>query len=143
MAATRKCSQCGGKLPPPKGSGRPRTKCETCSPTRVRDIKRRAPHRLAEVVTLEVPTELAKTDDRVSLYATTHARLAKADLLEDPAGIAALILAEQLDLRSDSGASLAALARQHSLSLTEALSHAKVEADPVERLLRSVAEKTS
>ena len=128
----RKCSTCPAELPPQQGPGRPRTQCKDCAP-----VRRKKP--LAPVADLPAAT----TTDRVSLYASTLARLTTAELTEDPSGIAALILAEQLDLRSDSGASLAALARQHSLSLAEAMSHAKVEADPVERLLRSVAEKSS
>lgn len=135
--ASSKCSQCGGKLPPPRGSGRPRTKCETCSPPRARDVRRRTPHKLAAVEPISAPAPSVG----LSLYATTRAKLEAADLLDDPSGTAALILAEQLDLRSDSGASLAALARQHGASLADALSRAKVEADPVERLLRVVSDK--
>lgn len=77
----------------------------------------------------------------VSLYATTRAKLVELDMLEDPAGVTALILAQQIDRRNDSGASLAALARQHATCLADVLRRATIVDDPLDELARRRDEK--
>jgi len=71
-----------------------------------------------------------------SMYEATLARLRSADLVDDPAGVAALILASQIDQRADSGASLAAMAKQHASSMADAMSRAAVADDPLDELAR-------
>jgi len=133
----RNCTGCGSKLSPPKGAGRPRTKCESCSPPRKRDIARRAPHKLALA---ELPAPLDQESE--TLESSTRAALTGAKLADDPAGIAALVLARRIDSGSlDTGAGLAALVREHRAALSDAMSRATVEADPLERLRLVVADK--
>lgn len=135
----RSCSACGSPIPPQKGGGRPRTKCETCSPPRKRDLKRRAPHKLV-VVDTEPEAEAPAAGD---VESTTRAKLEAAELLDDPSGMAAIALARRID-RSvlDTGAGVAALVREHRAALADAMTRGKVAADPLERLRLVVAEKT-
>ena len=135
----RSCSACGSPIPPQKGGGRPRTKCEKCSPPRKRDLKRRAPHKLV-VVDAEPEAEAPAGGD---VESTTRAQLERAELLDDPSGMAAIALARRID-RSvlDTGAGVAALVREHRAALADAMTRGRVAADPLERLRLVVAEKT-
>ena len=140
----RSCSACGSPIPPQKGGGRPRTKCETCSPPRTRDLSRRAPHKL---VVVEDPEPESPGDGGVpagAVEATTRARLEKAELLDDPSAMVAVKLAQRIDRGTlDTGAGVAALVREHRAALADAMSRAKVAADPLERLRLVVSEKTA
>lgn len=139
----RSCSACGSPIPPQKGGGRPRTKCETCSPPRKRDLRRRAPHKLVVVDAPEPTPEDDRPIAHGGVYAATLAKLEAAELLDDPSGMAALALARRID-RSvlDTGAGVAALVREHRAALADAMTRGKVAADPLERLRLVVAEKT-
>jgi hypothetical protein len=77
----------------------------------------------------------------VSLYQVTWSKLEDAGLLDDPSGVAALLLAAQIDRGQDSGSSMAALAKQHAQSFDEALSRRVFVDDPIRRIQLRVAEK--
>lgn len=124
------CASCGVELPVPKGSGRPRTKCESCSPTRERDTRRRAPHKLAEVAPLEPPRKSG------GLLEATRAQLEAAGRLDTIAGQAALVLAEQLVSGQHSGAGYAALVKELRATIAEALDGAAVVDDPLDEIKR-------
>lgn len=69
-----------------------------------------------------------------SLTSVTTAELERAGRLDTTAGVAALILAARLDAETtDTGSSVAALVREHRVTLTEALRGAAL-ADPVDEL---------
>jgi hypothetical protein len=110
----RTCAGCGVALPPP-GQGRPRSKCEDCSPRRKRDARRRG---VAQVTAL--PTQEA-AEAPVGVYAATLAALNECERANSPAGAAALAVAHRLDAGQDSGASVAALAKTLPGLLAEAL----------------------
>lgn len=125
----RLCVSCGAPLPAPKSSGRPRTKCESCSPARARDARRRAPHKLAEVAPLESsPTRPS------GLLGATRRQLEDAGRLDSIAGQAALVLAEQLVNGQHSGAGYAALVRELRATIAEALDGAAVANDPLDEI---------
>ncbi len=146
MAANRKCATCGGPIGPQKGGGRPRTKCEKCSPPRTRDLKRRAPHKL---VVVDGAADEASADEPRGAWVgeveeATRAKLEAADLLDDPSAMVAVKLAQRIDRGTlDTGAGVAALVREHRAALADAMSRAKVAADPLERLRLVVSEKTA
>lgn len=71
----------------------------------------------------------------------TKARLVKVDRLETPLGQAALVLAQRIDAGRDTGAGLAALVKQHQLSLEAATANLTVADDPVDRLRLVVGER--
>lgn len=126
----RQCAGCGAELPLPKSSGRPRTKCETCSPTRARDARRRAPQKLAGVTSIDLPQHPP------SLVDATRAQLEAAGRLDSVAGQAALILAAQLVGGQHSGAGFAALAKGLREAMGEAMDGAAVADDPLDELKR-------
>lgn len=135
MVAARSCSVCGKPLPPIVGQGRPRTKCVTCSPVRKSNAAR-TPHKARELpapIVPEVPVG--------SLLTATRARLEALGLLDDPSGVAAMALAQRVDAGADSGASMAALVRQHAASMADAAGHAAVADDPLDELARRRDEK--
>jgi hypothetical protein len=99
-----------------------------------------SPVALAQVVNMQSPTVVDDQVD-VSLYRSTRARLEDAGLLDDPSGVAALLLAAQIDRAQDSGSSMAALAKQHAASLDEALSRRVIADDPIRRIQLRVLEK--
>lgn len=141
---TRSCASCGAPIPPQKGGGRPRTKCEKCSPTRRRDLKRRAPHKLVALDAPEEPDAEVPASSVGDVTAATLKKLDAADLLDDPSGLAALALARRIDRSMlDTGAGVAALVREHRAALADAMSRAKVAADPLERLRLVVSEKSA
>jgi hypothetical protein len=98
------------------------------------------PIALASVLNL-APQPVVDQGEQPSLYKATHAQLEGAGLLEDPSGVAALLLAAQIDRAQDSGSSMAALAKQHAASLDEALTRRIVADDPIRRIQLRVAEK--
>ena len=128
----RTCTDCGAPLPAPHSSGRPRTKCEACSPTRARDTRRRAPHKLApaDLVTLPAPSVQA------GIVEATTRTLAEAGRLDSVAGQTALLLAQQLATGAHSGAGYAALAKQLLAAMDAACEGAVVAQDPVDELRR-------
>lgn len=136
MASSKTCRQCGDPLPPNKGRGRPRTRCEACAPSPLKVV------RSPKAAEPDAQPAARVTGSGLSLYAATRAKLEENGLLEDPSGVAAMILAEQLDLRDDTGSSLAALARTHAQLVAEAMTRRRSEADPVDRILHAVAEKS-
>ncbi|MBK8772691.1 MAG: hypothetical protein IPM06_20000 [Rhizobiales bacterium] len=88
----------------------------------------------------ELPAPIDQEQE--TLESSTRAALAGAKLTDDPAGIAALVLARRIDSGAlDTGAGLAALVREHRAALGDAMSRATVEADPLERLRLVVADK--
>jgi hypothetical protein len=91
--------------------------------------------RTAKVV--ELPAEPASEPAPVvgSVAAATLAELDHAGRLETAVGQAALALARRIDhAGAETGASLAALARQHLATLAEAVKNAKQAADPLDEL---------
>lgn len=65
-----------------------------------------------------------------------RAELAELDRQDTPLGRTALALAARLDAGQDSGASMAALAKQLRETLSAATDGAKVAADPLDELRR-------
>lgn len=116
-----KCEACGA---PTSGT---RKFCDDleCKRERARDRKRKQRGQV-----IEFPT-----DDRGSVYRTTHAELVRADRLDTPLGQAALVLAQRLDAGAkDTGSSAAAVAREFKATLEEALRDVESEADAVDDL---------
>ena len=130
----RLCSECGGPLPPPT-QGRPRTKCETCSPPRLRDVKRRAPHKLG-------PLPDAPSAPVAGVYDAVLAELTDADRVQTVAGQRALFLAARMESNIDSGASMAALDRQLGAAVAEAVKNAKRASDPLDEIRRRREERS-
>lgn len=116
-------------LAPQQGPGRPRTKCEACSPPRLRDVRRRAPHKLAAA-------PAAPSGAVVGVTAATLAKVRDACVEDDPAAQAALVLAARIDAGADSGASIAAMVKQLHATMAVALEHAELAADPIDELRR-------
>lgn len=122
----RTCAQCGVTLPTPV-RGRPRTKCMSCSPPRERDKRRRA-----DVVPITPDAPPDEPDGPVTR--STLDVLTRAERVTTPSGQVALALARRIDKAADSGSSLAALARQLSETMTEALVGVVLEPDKVDEL---------
>lgn len=80
----RACAQCGVKLNFPDRPGRPRTKCEDCSPRRKRDERRRAP----KVVALPDPPPVDELPDLEAVASLMAQRLASPET--PPSAVAAL-----------------------------------------------------
>lgn len=82
------------------------------------------------------PMSAAEGDTPVSgaVASTTLEQLRSLGKLEDPLGAVALVLAAQIDSRDDTGASMAALARELRATLTEVTRGASAVADPVDEL---------
>ena len=116
---TRNCNACGNAYEARRPSSKYcSTKCRQRG-NRVGD----APIALADEHTVDG-----------SLTAATRAELTSANRLDTTAGVAAMILAARLDARTtDTGSSVAALVREHRVTMTEALRGA-VLADPMDEL---------
>lgn len=82
------------------------------------------------MVELPAPSEPAP----LSVYATTLACLTAGEMLADPQAVALLALARKIDDGQESGAGMAALARQHAAGLDAVLGRAKVADDPLDEL---------
>lgn len=79
-----------------------------------------------------------------AVYAATLATLTKSDLLDDPIAQTALVLARRIDRPgAETGAGLRSLVMEHRAALADAMSRAKVAADPLERLRLVVSEKSA
>ncbi len=137
---------CGRTLPPPgPGGGRPRTKCEVCSPTRPRkasDAPRNRPEP-APIVPVLLPQDPGR--DRFgpdpidgtlvpeSVFAATLGQLAAADRAHTAAGATALALARQLDAGLPTAA---AVANALLKAMDVALAGAKPAEDALDELQR-------
>ena len=106
---------CGSPLPPRSGRGAQRKKCLTCSPSRARKVT-------------ELPPPVsAGTADAV------RAELEAAGRSDTSLGRAAVVLAERVDSGQDAGSGLAALVKQLSVTLGEAL-EGSAAASPLDEL---------
>lgn len=74
----------------------------------------------------------ARTPKKVTK--ATYAELERAGRLESPLGQQALVLAARVDAATDSGAALAAVAKELRTTLAEVLRQAPGVADPVDEL---------
>lgn len=117
---TKSCAKCGGPLPVQTGRGRRRTKCESCSPSRV-----------AKPKTTARPTAPSSAD---GLLAATRAELDAAGRAGSHAGQAALLLAERVEFGENSGSAVAQMVRQLHDTMTRALADVVAEVDPVDEL---------
>lgn len=117
---SKACAKCGGPLPVQTGRGRRRTKCESCSPSRVASPK-----------TTTRPKVPASTK---GLLAATRAELEAAGRESSHAGQAALLIAERVEFGENSGSAVAQMVRQLHDTMTRALADVTVEADPVDEL---------
>lgn len=118
------CKMCGAPLPLPSGRGRPRTKCESCSPS----VRRRP-------VT-------ARPVDGVTpggVLAATRADLVAAGVDSTHLGQAALHLAAAIDSGDEHGAGLAALVKQWRDTMRVALPTDQADADPIQALRDELA----
>jgi glycerate-2-kinase len=78
---------------------------------------------------------IVAVDNPESILATTRAQLEAAGRVDTPSGQVALLLAARLDANvRESGMGIAAIVREHSRTLAEALKNAKQAADPVDEL---------
>lgn len=109
------------------------------SDCRAKATKRRrkgVPEDLSNVVPLNPPsdesTPASEPDGPVTM--STLDVLTRAERAETPSGQVALALARRIDKAADSGSSLAALARQLSETMTEALVGVVLEPDKVDEL---------
>lgn len=123
----KSCASCGRKFEPKRPNGK------YCGPT-CRQRAHRAPkpteaEQDAPVVTLPTPVVEGGT------AASTRAELDAAGRLDTAAGQAALTLARRIDdCGSETGASLAALVKQHLATLQMATAGAERAADPIDEL---------
>ncbi len=112
-----KCSICGGPLKR-NGQGRPRKRCEKCSPPR---------GKAAALVALKPrPTD--------SVREATLAQLTEAGREDTTLGKTALALATRIDSNLDPGSALAALAKQLESTLESATKGANAVASPMDEL---------
>lgn len=146
-APPRECSCCGTVFSPPPKGGRARfcsNACRTAASKRrklgvdeVRPDLRSV--RGGDEPVVDEPTPLAGP-----VYSATLVKLASVDLLDDPVALAALVLAGRIDRPgAETGAGLRALVMEHRAALADAMSRAKVAADPLERLRLVVSEKSA
>lgn len=120
------CQACGA---PTTGK---RQFCEDieCRRERARDRKRKQRGQV-----IEFPSD----DNHGPVWRSTHAKLAKADRLEEPAAQAALVLAARMDGGSkDTGSSTAAVARELRAALEDAMAGVVPEADRLDDLRGNV-----
>jgi len=130
--------ECGRAIPPQVGPGRPRTKCEECSPTRPRN--RGAKTRPAAVVRLPPPATERPQETPAApggLLGTTRAQLAAHGRDETPDGVLALTLAASIEQGTHTGSSLAALAREFRTVLAAAMEGTTPTADVIDGIFGS------
>lgn len=133
----RICS-CGRPVPPQTGPGKPRTKCEVCSPSRAKGAPPR-PGRPAPVAALperELPPGCA------GLVAETRAALLAVGKLDSPAGALAILQAGMLEDGGHTASGVAALAKQLLATMALAVGDAPVAADRLDELAARRAGKT-
>ena len=94
--ARMNCAECGVQLPPP-GTGRPRTYCERCSP------RRRTPK--------PAHLEVLPTPEPGPVEVATVAELERIEQTDGPMPAVAILLAQRIDSKVDSGAGLATLSK--------------------------------
>jgi len=115
----------------------PRSKyCDDAACVRVRDREAQRRHRSGESAPSTAPAPVPSAGGAV--FSASLAELTEAGRVHSSAGQVALSLAVRLDLgASDTGSSLAAVAKQHSAAMAEALRGAEAAvADPVDELRR-------
>lgn len=118
------CKMCGAPLPLPSGRGRPRTKCESCSPS----VRKQRP---ATVVPGGVTPG--------GVLAATRSDLAAAGVEFTHLGQAALHLAAAIDSGDEHGAGLAALVKQWRDTMRVALPSDQADTDPIQALRDELA----
>lgn len=120
--AARVC-ECGATIPPPKGRGRARMKCEDCSPRKIRP-------RRETVTAIREPS-----DEPPTLVAATLTKLRGCNRHESPEGILALQLAHDIGSGGHSAAGLASLSKAYRDALDAAVKGAPRAADAVDELM--------
>lgn len=125
----RRCA-CGAEIALPKGRGRPRSKCEACSPPRSKVTS------TPGVVTPFVPRAVPSTPVAPAggLEASVRATLEQADRIDTPDGAAALYAARMLDQDDHSGTSAATLLREMRSAVAAATKGAATGDDFVDEL---------
>jgi predicted nucleic acid-binding Zn ribbon protein len=117
------CEQCGAPVA---------ARSRFCTDVECKRVRARERKRASRGTVIELPAAPSVVS---SVYAATLTALTSANRVDTPSGQSALILAGRLDsATSDTGSSLAALARQHLAVLDEALRDAPREADGVDEL---------
>lgn len=116
----KSCAKCGGPLPVQTGRGRRRTKCENCSPSRVKAPK------------VTATPQAAGSHD--GLLASVTAELSAAGRLGSHPGQAAVLLAQRIEFGENSGSAVAQMVRQLHDTMSRALADVQAEVDPVDEL---------
>lgn len=120
----RQCDHCGTTYE----AARPSSKF--CGPT-CRQRHRRNPE-----LAVTAPVAGIAPAESTGVYAATLAELNAAGRATTSTGTAALALAARIDSGLDTGSALAALVKQHVLTMAEALRGAQVVASPLDELRR-------
>ena len=124
----RSCSGCGGDLPPQVKQGRPRSKCEACSPKRVRR------DRVAQLRPVTpIGAAVVEADDLSSEVLT---RRLLVDVLDHPQAAIALRLARRIDSSQDSGTGMKALQQSHAAACEVALASRQSAGSALDELRR-------
>lgn len=143
----RTCEQCGAKIPPQKGSARPRKFCATCRPPRNRPNPRviKTPRtdegQEASAAPVDLPT--GRKPGRPGLVETYRRQLEAAERLETPEGAHVLLLAELLAGDGHTAAGAASLSRELRAAMEEAMKGAPPLADRLDELAARRAQKAA
>lgn len=143
--AARKCAHCGDPISPERPA---HTRfCKDLCRTKATQRRRKGlPEDYAPVVRLHTGADAPGTPEdqgeaRGPVYKATLAELQRGSRVDTPLGQAALALASRLDLSRDSGSAMAALAKQLSDSLSEAMRGIAPKPDEVDEVRRRRDEK--
>lgn len=129
---SREC-RCGRPIPVQSGPGRPRTRCDVCSPPGRR-------HGAAPLASLPAAVE-RPTPGTAGLLAETRARLVDAERLDSPEGALSILLAGMLEDGGHTASGVAALSKQLLATLQAAVGDAPAAADGLDELARRRADK--
>lgn len=134
----RTCAQCGAKIPPQKGSARPRKYCVTCRPPRGRPNPR--------VIAFGVEQDAGEPNDEPeepALVVAYRARLEGVDRVGTPEGQHVLFLASLLAAGGHTSSGAAALSKELRTAMDAALAGAPREADFMDELAERRAAKVA
>jgi hypothetical protein len=120
------CRKCLAPLPEQTRPGKPREFCTTCRPPRIR------PKTKAPVVSLAEHRAPAPARARPTLLAAVIAELEPAGRLEHPDGVAAQMLAEQIDAGNHTAQGAKSLHDALRAARTAALATSEPEADVID-----------
>ncbi len=114
------CERCGNELPVHNGRHRPRKYCTDCRPSHQRKPLPSGP---------KVREIHPGASSSISLEASSRVALAAADVTDTPQGVLVMTIAKSIDGGGHSGASLAALSREYSRALADAIAASTKAAD--------------